>query len=302
MKCPKCGTEHGGGMCPKCGYIYIKENDDAYSNDIELNNVTFQSRPLGAKIIIGVGIGLAVMGFICFIIMAVTIFFPALSSTTGAKDEDEEYEETVDSSLMTLYEFERLRVGMSKSEVYDIVGSYGELMSESGSLSTDDYIQMYSYEGYGDLGANAILTFYNLELESKSQYGLKGGYAESTEHLERKEISNPEVDISQLSIDYNIRKDEIFDYCIEASYTNNTKYTITYLHIDIALDNGEQVLLIGVDDVAPGQISPKFNRSIEKAVPKSAVKFLKCTFEITDETGAELYVEYNYETKEYKFF
>lgn len=305
MKCPKCGTEHSGGMCPKCGYICIKENENdyVYSNDSNFNYVTFK-RPLWSKIIIGIGIAIGfglpiIIAVFSFIMERKEAFWPDYSSVAETQGADKE---TVDSSLMTLYEFERLRNGMSKSEVSDIVGSSGELISESGNLGSD-YYQIYSYEGYGEVGANAILTFYNLELESKSQYGLEGGYSQSTEYLEREEISDPQVDISQVIINYDVAKHKEFGWdIIEASYTNNTKYTINYLSIKALLNNNEKAILVSTLEVLPGQTSPKFDTMIEKSVPKSAVKILECTFEITDDTGAELNVAYDYETGKYEFY
>ncbi len=73
--------------------------------------------------------------------------------------------------LITMDEFDEIEDGMSYEEVCDIVGSEGELSSES---TVADYTcSMYSWEGKGSVGANAIITFSNGKVSGKSQSGLK---------------------------------------------------------------------------------------------------------------------------------
>lgn len=68
-------------------------------------------------------------------------------------------------------EFEKIQNGMSYEEVVQIIGGDGELTSES---TVANYTtKLYTWEGEGGLGANAIITFQNNEVQAKSQFGLK---------------------------------------------------------------------------------------------------------------------------------
>lgn len=71
-----------------------------------------------------------------------------------------------DNSTISMDEFEQIEIGMSYDEVVDIIGSEGELTSES------DEVKIYSWEGKGSLGANALITFYDDEVYDKAQSGL----------------------------------------------------------------------------------------------------------------------------------
>ena len=63
------------------------------------------------------------------------------------------------------------RNGMSYEEVCDINGGEGELGSESSFMGASTAI--YTWEGKGSIGANAVITFQNGEVVSKAQAGLR---------------------------------------------------------------------------------------------------------------------------------
>lgn len=72
---------------------------------------------------------------------------------------------------MTKAEFEQIQNDMSYEEVVKIIGSEGELQSES---TVGDYTsKLYTWKGEGGLGANANITFSNNKVQAKSQFGLK---------------------------------------------------------------------------------------------------------------------------------
>ncbi len=98
------------------------------------------------------------------------------ASATGESSQQSSQERGIDEHLITLNEYNQLRSGMYRSEVYDIIGSFGEKLSETGNASDDYHIEMYSYEGYGDTGANAQLMFVNGKLDTMAQYGLESYY------------------------------------------------------------------------------------------------------------------------------
>ncbi|MBD8520553.1 DUF3862 domain-containing protein [Lysinibacillus fusiformis] len=73
--------------------------------------------------------------------------------------------ETSDIEI-TLEQFNKLENGMSKEQVFDILGGEGAVLSESGD------IVMYTYNGKS-LGANASLMFQGDKLMNKTQLGLE---------------------------------------------------------------------------------------------------------------------------------
>jgi hypothetical protein len=71
---------------------------------------------------------------------------------------------------ITLEEFYKIENGMSYEKVKKIVGSGGELTSSGGS---GEYkIDMVTFEG-NTFASNAIITFTNGKVSSKTQYGLE---------------------------------------------------------------------------------------------------------------------------------
>jgi len=73
--------------------------------------------------------------------------------------------ETSDIQI-TLDQFNKLENGMTKEQVFDILGGEGAVLSESGD------IVMYTYNGKS-LGANASLMFQGGKLMNKTQLGLE---------------------------------------------------------------------------------------------------------------------------------
>ena len=75
---------------------------------------------------------------------------------------------------ISLEEFEQIQTGMSYQEVFDLVGSRGDLLSEADlGLGDEYYTAIYSWDGEGSLGANASVTFQGGYVTSKAQAGLE---------------------------------------------------------------------------------------------------------------------------------
>jgi hypothetical protein len=70
-------------------------------------------------------------------------------------------------------EFDAIKTGMTYEEVVEIIGSEGEVMSETGEEGTDLHTIIYSWDGEGEIGANANFTFQGGKLQNKAQFGLK---------------------------------------------------------------------------------------------------------------------------------
>jgi len=76
-------------------------------------------------------------------------------------------ETDINSGLMTAAIFADLTEGMTIAEVEKLVGGPGELTTEGYGTA------IYSYEGVGQVGANALITYQDGKLVSKAQAGLE---------------------------------------------------------------------------------------------------------------------------------
>ena len=78
------------------------------------------------------------------------------------------------SSKITLSEFDQIKTGMSYSQVCEIIGGKGELMSSVDlDIGSEYATQLYTWEGNGYTGSNANVTFQGGKVVSKAQIGLK---------------------------------------------------------------------------------------------------------------------------------
>lgn len=122
--------------------------------------------------------------FICLVIIGAMIGGGDDKSTTDTNDQSVETtsenadsanvkEENTNKPTISKVEFDTIQNGMTYEEVVSIIGSDGEVLSEAGEAGTDLHTVMYSYEGEGDLGANANFTFQGGKLQAKAQFGLK---------------------------------------------------------------------------------------------------------------------------------
>lgn len=86
----------------------------------------------------------------------------------------EQPEEPKNKPTISMSEFESISSGMTYEEVVEIIGSEGELLSESDLGIGDAYKSaIYMWEGEGSLGANANVTFQGGKVLSKAQMGLE---------------------------------------------------------------------------------------------------------------------------------
>lgn len=79
--------------------------------------------------------------------------------------------EAVNDPGISLAEFQRLQTGMSPQQVEDVVGSLGEVVSET-ELAGYKTV-MVQWNGESGFGANANAMFQNGALIQKAQFGLK---------------------------------------------------------------------------------------------------------------------------------
>ena len=88
------------------------------------------------------------ISIVIIIVAAIVIF----SINSGAK--------------ITMKEYEQIQPGMTYAEVVDIIGGEGELGSSGFN------VEIYTWEGKGVAGANALITFQDGKVVSKAQAGL----------------------------------------------------------------------------------------------------------------------------------
>ena len=74
---------------------------------------------------------------------------------------------------ITKAEFDQIQNGMTYEQVVQIIGSEGEVMSESGQKGDQYYTVMYTWEGESGFGANANAMFQGGKMVNKTQFGLK---------------------------------------------------------------------------------------------------------------------------------
>jgi regulator of replication initiation timing len=87
-------------------------------------------------------------------------------------DELQKYKENESNNpKISKEEYDQIKTGMNYGEVCKIIGGEGTSLAETNIADTTTI--MYSWNGDGDLGASAVITFDNNEVFIKSQYGLE---------------------------------------------------------------------------------------------------------------------------------
>jgi hypothetical protein len=69
-------------------------------------------------------------------------------------------------------EFEKIQNGMSYGEVAKIIGSEGEMMSETGAKGDPYYTVIYNWKGKDGI-SNSVITFQGDKVYNKAQIGLQ---------------------------------------------------------------------------------------------------------------------------------
>ncbi|KXI52410.1 MULTISPECIES: DUF3862 domain-containing protein [Bacillus cereus group] len=92
---------------------------------------------------------------------------------TPKKEETKKEEAPKNKPGVSKAEFDQIQNGMSYDEVKAIIGSDGEVLSESGQAGEQFHTIMYKWDGEKGFGANANFMFQEGKLQNKSQFGLK---------------------------------------------------------------------------------------------------------------------------------
>jgi len=97
---------------------------------------------------------------------------PIEETEEKAQKETEKAEKPANKPTISKEEFDKIEIGMTYEQVKEIIGSDGEVISESGEKGTELHTIMYQWKGEGSLGANANFLFQNNQLQNKAQFGL----------------------------------------------------------------------------------------------------------------------------------
>ncbi|PGA33291.1 hypothetical protein COL81_26815 [Bacillus toyonensis] len=89
------------------------------------------------------------------------------------KEEPKKKEAPKNKPGISKAEFDQIQNGMSYDEVKAIIGSDGEVLSETGQAGDQFHTIMYKWDGEKGFGANANFMFQEGKLQNKSQFGLK---------------------------------------------------------------------------------------------------------------------------------
>lgn len=95
-------------------------------------------------------------------------------SENPAQNFEDEQKDTENKPTISLDEFNSISTGMTYSEVVEIIGSEGEVMSEIDLGTGEQFVTiMYTWKGEGLFGANANVTIQGGKVISKAQVGLR---------------------------------------------------------------------------------------------------------------------------------
>ncbi len=252
---------------------------------------------------------LVLIGGILLIMYVLGYDFSTDMSNSEKGSQQSFQERGIDEHLITLNEYNQLRSGMSRSEVYDIVGSFGEKLSETGNASDDYHIEMYSYEGYGNTGANAQLMFINGKLDTMAQYGLESYYGkeyggenidENTESTTEK--SKPEISLEDFNIKFKkLSPDIIGYYRMTVQYENKSKYTVNSASFKVSC-NGEEMLFYCDEQVKPNNKSEVHESITGSEIKINSYNIIESSFKFQTDNGEEYYFVYDYNTKKASIF
>jgi hypothetical protein len=76
-----------------------------------------------------------------------------------------------DGKAITLSQYEEVKRGMSYEQVTDILGTKGELQSETGEKGSESYLTVYAWKGLAD-DSKAVIVFSGGKVASKTHIGL----------------------------------------------------------------------------------------------------------------------------------
>jgi hypothetical protein len=199
MKCSKCGADVTGKFCEYCGASLqqseIESEEQALENEQPEVHIPINSQPfmqpakkpvykkwwiwvIAAVVIVAIGKmnggDKTATNTAPTATPAQTLIPTATPTATAAQPtptQNPTPEPAANSPRISLSEFNNISEGMTYEQAVKIIGSNGELMSESsvGGIST----KMYTWKGEGSLGANANAMFQNGKLITKAQVGLR---------------------------------------------------------------------------------------------------------------------------------
>ncbi|MEG0773444.1 hypothetical protein [Clostridium sp.] len=171
----------------------------------------------------------------------------------------------------------------------EISPNFETFAPNTGSKSDMEYLK-YEITAVDDEG-NVIYLDYDVKLNK---------YVQMPDKIEN--IENPMIKINQVPIQINILKpDSIGTRYMEATYTNNSGYTIQGMNITVLLkDSNEKTYFSTYDTVLKGGISTKFETFAPNSGSMNDLEILKYDIVAIKEDGTKVYIEYDVKLGVYK--
>lgn len=205
----------------------------------------------------------------CIFLLFVVLVIIAIATGGGDKDE---------AGIMTMDKFNTIQNGMTYEEVVEIVGGEGELSNTAGD---GEYkIELYSWDGNGNVGSNANVTFTNGKVSGKAQLGLEAstGSKASTYETKRDLFENDNLKVTFLkAYEDDNAKGMLY---LQLNVENNYKQRITVM-LENPVVNGYNTTTLGaipmeIDSGAQNKtpfIYNEENVSIDKLDDLKNIKF-----------------------------
>lgn len=178
MYCKNCGKEieQDSKFCKYCGENISEDNFTPRDGSLSEESSHVQKKPSATYLFFRVFFGfvkffaiLLILMFGCGVLLGPNDDAPA-ESTPSAAYYSSSAPSKENDPRMTLSEFSSIKTGMTYDEVCKIVGSYGFEMSRSEIAGYQTVI--VGWDGIGQIGANANVTFQNGKVIAKAQAGL----------------------------------------------------------------------------------------------------------------------------------
>lgn len=123
---------------------------------------------------------------------------------------------------------------------------------------------------------------------------------------EEKEVEKEDSLIKVEDLPYEItilEPDSIGSRYMEATFTNNSDFTVTGYSLTILLkEENEKTYLSTFDTVLPGETSSKFETFAPESGKEEDMEVLEYEISIQDEDGNEYYVDYDVKLDKYEIF
>lgn len=162
MYCKHCGKEipDDSAYCKHCGKGLVFTDDAPVKKTVVIETQVKQKNPF--IILASIMAAISIVGSVAYYITAIHQSKEMTSAIVSF---------VLQEGPMTRQKYDKIKNKMSYKQVVKLVGTEGEIMSSYGEGKLNTFV--VKWDGYGSVGANAIITFQNNVVVGKAQAGLK---------------------------------------------------------------------------------------------------------------------------------